>query len=323
MPTVTQFITACIKALLVIFLAVASATSALAQTTSPDQLPFYDRRGEGWFWYEDKAPEPKERKPEQAKNPPAASPAPNEDELDLARFSSFQKQLDDAMKIATINPSDKNIVRVLTLMAETRRKAAVFTDAGMRVAALNPMVDDRYNGQNVRPPNPAATAAWDAASRQSQEANIKALAKTHGIFFFFKSDCPYCHAYAPLLKRFALRHGLTIFPVTMDGATIPDFPDAVPNNGIAGRFIDQLGIPREQFVVPFTVLAKPTAPQEIVPVGFGVMNEDELSERLDLFAREATRARSDARSPGWQAPAGTAAALGRTAAAAGVTPVRP
>lgn len=321
MPTVTQLIPSRFKALIFMWLAVASVPPTFGQATSPDQLPFYDRRGEGWFWYEDKPTVPKESKAEQPKA--STTPAPNEDELDLAKFASFQKQLDDAMKIATINPSDKNIVRVLTLMAETRRKAAVFTDAGMRVAALNPMVDDRYNGQNVRPPNPAATAAWDAASRQSQEANIKALAKTHGIFFFFKSDCPYCHAYAPLLKRFANRHGLTIFPVTMDGATIPDFPDAVPNNGIAGRFVDQLGIPREQFVVPFTVLAKPTAPQEIVPIGFGVMNEDELSERLDLFAREAIRARSDSRSPGWQAPAGTAEALGRTAASAGVTPVRP
>lgn len=302
----------------------ASATPAGAQSTS-DPLPFYERRGEGWFWYEDKAREAKEKKPEPVKVAPVA-PAPTDDELDLIKFTSFQKSLDDATKIATINPNDKNIVRVLSLMAETRRKAAVFTDAGMRVAALNPMVDDRYNGQNVRPPNPAATAAtaaWDTVSRQTQEANIRALAQTHGIFFFFKSDCPYCHAYAPLLKRFAMRHGLTVFPVSMDGGPLPDFPGAVPNNGIAGRIVDQLGIPREQFVVPFTVLAKPTAPQEIVPVGFGVMNDEELGERLDLFAREAARARSDARSPGWQAPAGTAAALGRTAAATGVTAVRP
>lgn len=301
--------------------------AALAAPDTSERVPFYDRGPEGWFWYEDRAPESKDVKDTKDTKDKKAEPAsratgPSADELDLARFAEFQKQMDESMKIATINPSDKNMVRVLSLMAEARRKSAVFTDAGLRVAALNPMVDDRYNGQNVRPHNPAATAAWDSAARQAQESNIKALARTHGIFFFFKSDCPYCHAYAPMLKRFALRHGLTVFAVSMDGGPIAEFPDAVPNNGIARRIVDQLGIPAEQFVVPFTVLAKPST-QEVVPVGFGVMNDDELGERLDLFAREALRAQADPRSPGWQAPAGTSAALMRGAPAPGFSAVRP
>lgn len=274
--------------------------------------PFYERGPEGWWWYEDK-PTEQDEKPakKQAEKPSSGQVSPKpmtQDEQDLVKFTAFQKSLEDAGKIATINPSDRNMLRWMELLAESRRKATVFTDTGLRVAALNPSVDDRYNGMNMRPANPAATATWDAEDRRLQQSRLEALSKTHGIFFFFKSDCPYCHAYAPLLKRFAQKYGLTVIAVSMDGGPIAEFPNARVNNGIAGRVVDQLGIPREQFVVPFTVLAKPST-QEVLPLGFGVMNEAELTERLDLFASEFERAARDPRSPGWQPTPDTAQAL--------------
>lgn len=297
--------------------------------------PFYERGPEGWWWYEDRPSEQDEKPaPKQPEKPvggqPSAKPA-SQDEQDLVKFTAFQKSLEDAGKIATINPTDRNMLRWMELLAESRRKATVFTDSGLRVAALNPSVDDRYNGMNMRPANPAATATWDAEDRRLQQARLEALSRTHGIFFFFKSDCPYCHAYAPLLKRFAQKYGLTVMAVSMDGGPIAEFPDARVNNGIAGRVVDQLGIPREQFVVPFTVLAKPST-QEVLPLGFGVMNEAELTERLDLFASEFERAARDPRSPGWQPTPDTAQALMRLQGAStsraqmspvGVTGVKP
>ncbi len=276
--------------------------------------PFYERGPEGWWWYEDRPTDQDEKPAPKATDKAAVGQATakpmSPDEKDLVKFTAFQKSLEDAGKIATINPTDRNMLRWMELLAESRRKAAVFTDSGLRVAALNPSVDDRYNGMNMRPATPAATAAWDAEDRRLQQSRFEALSRTHGIFFFFKSDCPYCHAYAPLLKRFAQKYGLTVMAVSMDGGPIAEFPDARVNNGIAGRVVDQLGIPREQFVVPFTVLARPST-QEVLPLGFGVMNETELTERLDLFASEFERAARDPRSPGWQPTSDTAQALMR------------
>lgn len=306
----------------------ASNDAPAAAVDVAGKRPFYERGPEGWWWYEDRPAEQDEKpaaKPADKPSPAQATAKPmNQDERDLVKFKAFQKSLEDAGNIAAINPSDRNMLRWMELLAESRRKAAVFTDSGLRVAALNPSVDDRYNGMNLRPATPAATAAWDAEDRRLQQSRLEALSRTHGIFFFFKSDCPYCHAYAPLLKRFAQKYGLTVIAVSMDGGPIAEFPDARVNNGIAGRVVDQLGIPREQFVVPFTVLAKPST-QEVLPLGFGVMNETELTERLDLFASEFERAARDPRSPGWQPSPDTAQALmrlqGTTTSRAQMSPV--
>ncbi|MFN4266409.1 MAG: conjugal transfer protein TraF [Aquabacterium sp.] len=277
------------KTLTFLLIAVTAQMSWAGLGDASKPVPTYQKGPEGWFWHEDRHSE-SEEKAKKTAVPSVATPAQDDpDTKDLAAFTKFQKQLDEAMKIATINPTDANMKRFLMLLAESRRKAAVFTMSGVRVAALTPSVDDRFNGMNMRPPSPAATRVWDANVQNERNQRIQALSQTHGIFFFFRGDCQYCHAFAPMLKRFANAHGLAIFPVSMDGGILPDFPDSRPDNGMALQVMDQLGIPREQFVVPFTVLARPKT-REVIPIGFGVMNETELGERLDLFAKEAMKA---------------------------------
>lgn len=276
------------KTLTFLLIAVTAQVSWGGLGDASKQVPTYQKGPEGWFWHEDRHLDSEEKVKKEA---PVKQPSTTNDDLDtkdLAAFNKFQKQLDESLKIATINPTDANMKRFLTLLAESRRKAAFFTMSGVRVAAVNPAVDDRFNGMNLRPPSPAATRVWDATVERERNQRIQALAQTHGVFFFFRGDCQYCHAFAPMLKRFANTHGLAIFPVSMDGGVLPDFPNARADNGMAWQILDQLGIPREQFVVPFTVLAKPKT-REVVPIGFGLMNETEMGERLDMFAKEIER----------------------------------
>ena len=44
------------------------------------------------------------------------------------------------------------------------------------------------------------------------------------LIFFFRGDCPYCHKFAPILKKFAERYGFTVIPVAVDGGTLPEYP---------------------------------------------------------------------------------------------------
>lgn len=47
------------------------------------------------------------------------------------------------------------------------------------------------------------------------------------IAFFYSSSCPYCHKFAPTLKRFEQDHGLKVESVTHDGGKIYGFEDAL------------------------------------------------------------------------------------------------
>jgi thiol-disulfide isomerase/thioredoxin len=47
---------------------------------------------------------------------------------------------------------------------------------------------------------------------------MKNIAREHGLIFFFRSDCPYCHQYAPTLKLLSEMYGIEVLGVSIDGA---------------------------------------------------------------------------------------------------------
>ena len=114
---------------------------------------------------------------------------------------------------------------------------------------------------------------------------IGELGKDHVLFFFYRSDCPYCHAFAPTLEAFQVRHGIQVVAISVDGGPITGFPNARPDNGIATALkVSQ---------VPAVFLAQPFT-GKITPIGFGVLSESQMLERIALV----TGPRAEALSPG-------------------------
>ena len=114
---------------------------------------------------------------------------------------------------------------------------------------------------------------------------IGELGKDHVLFFFYRSDCPYCHAFAPTLEAFQVRHGIQVVAISVDGGPITGFPNARPDNGIATALkVSQ---------VPAVFLAQPFT-GTITPIGFGVLSESQMLERIAIV----TGPRAEARSPG-------------------------
>jgi len=70
---------------------------------------------------------------------------------------------------------------------------------------------------------PTATFAANLVNRQAgeaREAALRQLAQTAGVLFFFRSECPYCAAQAPLLQVLEARYGFVVQPVSLDGAPL-------------------------------------------------------------------------------------------------------
>ena len=68
---------------------------------------------------------------------------------------------------------------------------------------------------------------------------------------------------------------MTVFPVSLDGRGLPEYPSPQPDNGIATRL--------NASVVPALYLTAPSK-REIRPVGFGVMAFTDLVERIATLA---------------------------------------
>ena len=77
----------------------------------------------------------------------------------------------------------------------------------------------------------------------------------------------------PVTEPDLTRHGLDVLAVSLTGEALEGWPEAVADNGRAAR----LGL--GDAPVPALVLFD-TKTQRVRPVGFGVMAEDEMAERI-------------------------------------------
>jgi conjugal transfer pilus assembly protein TraF len=232
---------------------------------------YWVERERGWFWYRDPPPENQE-KPQP--RPRAAAPSSPARPTALIEFDVLQKRVEELRNIAIIRPTERNIRNYLVVQAEVIDKASVFADVAQRVIWANPGLDYTVTG---RPVNAKALEVFDRQAISTREGTAMALAKDHAMFFFFRSDCAYCHQFGPYLKEFEAKFGLRIVPISVDGGPLfPAFPNPRIDNGIA-QTLDV----RE---VPALFLIEPSSGR-IVPIGYGVLSESELLERLQVVSQ--------------------------------------
>lgn len=229
--------------------------------------PFWSDRHRGWHFYEDPAPEPAPAVPEK-RIPPPAPKLVEQRPVELRQFERLQRQLEELRNVAIINPTEDNVRRYMRLEAKVVRQASYFADVAQRVAWTEPDLDMTLQG---RPVNSLAIQAYDQEQSQERQAAVTALASTHVLFFFFRSDCPYCHAFAPTLEAFQARYGIRVVAISVDGRALPNFPGFRPDNGIAKT----LGVRQ----VPAVFLAEPFS-NRVTPLGAGVLSEAQLLERI-------------------------------------------
>lgn len=254
-----------------------SALSA-AEAGEVPEVPYWRRAKEGWFWQKEAPPAAKPKAPE-----PKSEPAMSADDRDLAELNEFKLKLDRALNVATQNPSEANVMRYLEMLTQARQKASVFSDTAQAVAVRMPWIDNTLTGGG-RPSQPTAQRAYDSIQMQDRDQLLREMAQSYGLYFFFRRSCAYCHVQAPMLKQFQQKYGFTVYAVTLDGGSLPDFPGAVQDSGLAEKVADAMGVPTQHFVVPAVVLARPST-REVVPVGFGAMTMDQMAERVAMVVR--------------------------------------
>ena len=250
----------------------ADAAFAIAPAQSPtaSRALFWDDFWRGWHFYEE---------PEGLPQAPAkpASPQPEAKRRatrapELIEFEQLQRRLEEYRNIAIIRPSEDNVRRYMQLEAQVVRQASYFSEVAQRVAWATPDLDMTLQG---RPVNSRAIEVFDREQATSRAQSLNDLARTHVLFFFFRSDCPYCHALSPMLAAFSARFGIQIVPISVNGKGLPSFPAFRLDNGIA-RTLQVTQVPAIYLAEPYT--------GKITPIGFGVLSESQLIERIATVA---------------------------------------
>lgn len=216
---------------------------------------------------------------EDAKRPPIQStPAPPQTthkadpsrriELkDIKTAEQLRQELKRREDLAVMYPTDRNMKDYLELWQVTQEKGALFADNWRRVVWQNPSLDYAQK----RPVNNSAIKIYDENRIQNEEQQLKILAREHGLIFFFRSDCPYCHAMAPTIKMLSDKYGIEVLAVSVDGIGLPEFPNPRDGRTQAAAW----GIER---VPALFIGSKQTGDR--APVGFGMMALSEIVNRL-------------------------------------------
>lgn len=229
----------------------------------------------GWHFYEDPPPEPKPCK--------SASPSVRDNDgarkaPELVQLERLQKKLEEYRNIAVMNPTEGNVRRYMALESRMMSQASLFADVAQRVAWANPEFDPTLQG---RPVNANALGVWEQSQLETRSHNVSTLGRDHVLFFFFRADCPYCHAFAPTLQAFQAKHGIQVVPISLDGGQIPGFGNPRQDNGIA-KTLKVSNVPAIFLAQPYT--------GKIMPIGFGVLSESQMLERISAVAKPSAEA---------------------------------
>jgi conjugal transfer pilus assembly protein TraF len=186
---------------------------------------------------------------------------------DIKTAGQLRQELKRREDLAVMNPSDRNMLDYLELWQLTQDKGSVFADSWRRVVWQNPGLDYAQK----RPVNNSAIKLYDEGRLQNEEQQLRMLAREHGLIFFFRSDCPYCHAMAPTLRMLSDQYGIEVLAVSIDGQGLPEFPN--PRDG--RRQAAAWGIER---VPALFIGSRQTG--ERAPIGFGLMALSEIVNRI-------------------------------------------
>ena len=232
----------------------------------PEAKPFYNRHEEGWFWYR----EEKALKEEGIVAKKTLSPLTPSSKLLTARdkVKYIQDNFEEATAQAILNPTLSNVQHVMTLQRQIIDRSSEFQETWMQASL--------FEGQHMRASDngtPVHRKIMQEQKEKELHQKLRRLAKETGLFFIFREDCKFCHAFAPVVKEFSREYGFEVKAISGDGGVLKEFPDAVSDNGM----IDKINVKR---VYPALFLAHPPT-GNVIPVAWGMTTPDQL---LDNFS---------------------------------------
>ena len=215
---------------------------------------YYDQHAIGWHWYND--PKKNLKKPEE-----------DETQVPEVRMKAVKLALERALDEAILEPTPQNVKNYITLQKQMSDRSSVFSRLWQYVLLQNPELDYTLK----HPSNQLGSQIYSDEHNKAEDVAIYQLAKQQGLFFFYRSTCPYCQRFAPILKNFSEHYGIVVVPITTDGVALPEFPNSQIDQGQAQRF--HVTVEPSLFTVnPYT--------HKAIPVSYGLMSENDLRQRI-------------------------------------------
>lgn len=241
---------------------------------------FFERHAEGWHWYQDSLSESEVKKEKTTQRKAAPPQTPTE------AIEAQRKEIETKLHAAIVEPTRENLMAYIITQKALMDQSQRFSESWQRVVMTTPALDETL----THPVDQSARHVYYDEQAKAFSKHMKGLSQEYGLFFFFRQNCAYCHNFATIVKRFAQKYGWSVLPISLDGGTLPEFPNARRDNGMATRL--QVGH------VP-ALIALHSKTGKLLPLAYGMVSESEIERRIEMLTKLADKILSKA-SPGGQ-----------------------
>jgi len=113
---------------------------------------------------------------------------------------------------------------------------------------------------------------------------LNTMENQYAMVFFFRSDCPWCHQFAPTLRRFTQNNNLFTYAFSLDGKGMPGYEVPMPATlDISALFFSH----PQNVTVPATFLINVNT-QKFVKVSIGAVSEAQLAQSVNNIFGDAS-----------------------------------
>ena len=214
---------------------------------------FFVDHTRGWHWYE-------------------ALSAPQDEPKEVLQTPSevvadYRKELENRLHKAWLDPTLQNVKAYQEMQKDMTDRSKLFSTSWIQNVFQNP----ELNHTLTSPVNQQARHLQIDMDKQRTTRTIQQLSQSYGLFFFFSGDCPYCHQFAPIVKRFAETYGWEVIAISQDGGGLEPFPQVEQDNGLFKAWNIK--------VLPSLYAVNPST-QEAIPIAHGLTSMDEMETRI-------------------------------------------
>jgi conjugal transfer pilus assembly protein TraF len=249
--------------------------SPLMTKASPENS-FFGEHARGWHWYEvlpviEEPLDPEEKKAEDQKVSGLQTPT----EL----IKAYREALESRLHTAWVYPTPQNIKAYQEMQEDLMKRSKTFATVWMQNIFKNPELDHTL----ISPVNQQGRHLQIDLEKNRTFKVMKVLSETFGLFFFFSGDCPYCHQFAPIVKKFAETYGWEVIAISVDAGapgrgSLAEFPNTQPDNGLFQAWNIK--------VLPSLFAVNPKT-QEAIPIAYGLTSLDDMENRIMALVPEA------------------------------------
>jgi len=228
------------------------ATSLMAGEITTGSL-WWTEKDDGWFFYNEHVETPLTEEEE--------APPPKQTASSVLFTERMERRGKELMSRAMEDPTEDNVRAYM----EYNKSMLVLADNFTKV----------WQKAIMKYPHLLFSEGLTHASRDI-ENTISSLKERAGLYFIHSSSCPACSKQAAELKKFEAKYGMEVLAITVDKKTLPEYPDAVADNGI----VSALGVES----VPSIFIVIPSE-KKIDLVAQGFIDNFELERRLFNYER--------------------------------------